>query len=88
MEENRTYWRTWAALMGLLGLTVAVTGLAITEHSAFLNLLIASVKAVLVLLFFMHLRREGKFVKFMLLVTLAAFAGIIILTFSDVWFRG
>jgi cytochrome c oxidase subunit IV len=88
MEENKTYWITWAALMSLLALTVAVARLEFTTGSDFLNLLIATVKAVLVLMFFMQLRREGRFLKVMLLVTLACFAAIIILTFSDVWFRG
>jgi cytochrome c oxidase subunit IV len=88
MEENKTYWITWAALMALLALTVAVARLEFTTGSDFLNLLIATVKAVLVLMFFMQLRREGRFLKVMLLVTLACFAAIIILTFSDVWFRG
>jgi cytochrome c oxidase subunit IV len=88
MEGNRTYWLTWAALMGLLALTIAVTGFKVSAGSGLINLLIATVKAVLVLLFFMHLRREGRFLKVMLLVTLAALAAIIILTFSDVWYRG
>jgi cytochrome c oxidase subunit 4 len=88
MEGNRTYWLTWAALMGLLALTIAVAGFKVSAGSGLINLLIATVKAVLVLLFFMHLKREGRFLKVMLLVTLAAFAAIIILTFSDVWYRG
>ena len=41
----------------------------------------------LVLLFFMHLRSEGRFLKIMLGTALGALTLIIILTFSDVWFR-
>jgi len=77
----------WAALIGLLGLTIAVAKLHVTSWSVVLNLLIATGKAALVLVFFMHLRSESRFVKVMLGVTVAALTVIIILTFSDVWFR-
>ena len=61
--------------------------LHVTSYSVVLNLLIATGKATLVLFFFMQLRSESRFVKVMLGVTLAALTAIIILTFSDVWFR-
>ena len=64
-----------------------VTRLHITSLSVVINLLIATAKAALVLMFFMHLREEGRFLKIMLGVALAALTVIIILTFSDVWFR-
>jgi cytochrome c oxidase subunit 4 len=77
----------WAALIALLALTIAVARLHLTSYSVVLNLLIATGKATLVLFFFMQLRSESRFVKVMLGVTLAALTAIIILTFSDVWFR-
>ena len=77
----------WAALIVLLGLTIAVAKVHVTRFSVVINLLIATGKAALVLLFFMHLRSESRFVKIMLGVTVAALTVIIILTFSDVWFR-
>jgi cytochrome c oxidase subunit 4 len=52
-----------------------------------INLFIATLKAGLVLAFFMHLKYEGRFLKGMLLLTLAALTCIIALTFSDVWYR-
>lgn len=77
----------WAALVALLGLTIAVARVHFTRFSVVLNLLIATGKAALVLLFFMHLKSESRFVKIMLGVTVVALTAIIILTFSDVWFR-
>ncbi len=81
------YARVWAALMVLLALTIAVAKFKFTSYSVVLNLLISTLKAALVLLFFMHLRYEGTFLKVMLLTALSALTLIIVLTFSDVWFR-
>ncbi len=77
----------WAALLLLLAATIAVAKLHVTSFSVVINLLIASAKALLVLLFFMHLRYESKFLKVMLGVAVGALTLIIVLTFSDVWFR-
>jgi len=85
--SSGAYGAVWAALLVLLGATIAVARLHVTSFSVVINLAIATTKAVLVLLFFMHLRSEGKFLKIMLGVALAALTAIIILTFSDVWFR-
>jgi hypothetical protein len=46
----------WAALLALLGLTIAVARLHFIRGSVIVNLLIATAKAALVLLFFMQLR--------------------------------
>ncbi len=78
----------WAALLVLLGLTIAVARIRFASWGVVLNLAIATAKAGLVLLFFMQLRSEGRFLKVMLGMALAALTLIIVLTFSDVWFRG
>ncbi len=83
----RGYGGVWAALLVLLGLTIAVARLQVTSFSVAINLLIATAKASLVLVFFMHLRDEGKFLKIMLGVTLLLLTAIITLTFSDVLLR-
>jgi cytochrome c oxidase subunit IV len=87
VASARTYVAVWAALLVFLGLTIAVARLQVTSYSVVINLCIATVKAALVLLFFMHLRSEGRFLKIMLGTTLAALTLTIVLTFSDVWFR-
>lgn len=87
LSPTRTYVAVWAALLVFLGLTIAVAKGHLVRFGAAANLLIATVKAGLVLTFFMHLRSEGRFLKIMLAVALAALTAIIALTFSDVLFR-
>lgn len=87
VASTRTYVGAWAALLVLLALTIAVARLRVASFGVALNLIIATAKAGLVLVFFMHLRSEGRFLKIMLSVTVAALTLIILLTFSDVLFR-
>ena len=82
-----TYVLVWGALLILLGITIAVAKMHFSSYSVLINLLIASVKAGLVLMFFMHLKYEGKFLKGLVLLTISALALIIALTFSDIWYR-
>ena len=77
----------WLALLILTGLTVAVAGINFGALTVATALVIASVKAYLVLSVFMHLRSEGKV--FTVFVLVAAFFLIIsfILLFSDYSFH-
>jgi cytochrome c oxidase subunit 4 len=83
----RTYIFVWIALLVLLGLTIAVAKVYYFRYSVLINLGIATIKAVLVLIFFMHLKYEGRFLKGLVFLTLLVLTSIIALTFSDVWFR-
>ncbi len=84
----RTYVFVWVALLALLAATVAVAkGQLLAQYSVLGSLFIASVKAGLVLTFFMHLKYEPRFIKWMLFLALLALTAIIGLTFSDVWYR-
>jgi cytochrome c oxidase subunit 4 len=87
LAPTRTYVAVWAALLGLLGLTIVVARIHVAPFGAAANLLIATVKAGLVLAFFMHLGSEGRFLKIMLGVAISALTIIIMLTFSDVLLR-
>jgi cytochrome c oxidase subunit IV len=83
-----TYTAVWLALLILLAATVLVARFQLLERYSVLgSLVIASIKTGLVLFFFMHLRYEGRFVKAMLTLTLAALTFLIGLTFIDVWYR-
>lgn len=78
----------WTALLALLVLTVAVAKLSLmSNYSVLGSLFIATIKAGLVLIYFMHLRHEGRVVKGMLLLAVAALFFIIALTFADIWYR-
>jgi cytochrome c oxidase subunit 4 len=87
LAPTGTYVAVWAALLFFLGLTIVVAKVRLAPFGAAANLLIATIKAGLVLTVFMHLRSEGRFLKIMLGVALAALTLIIMLTFSDVLFR-
>lgn len=85
--EDRTYVLVWLALMGLLALTFFVARMEIPRFGSMANILISSVKAVIVLGYFMHLRKEGWLLKSTLALTILILTFVIMLTFSDVWFR-
>jgi cytochrome c oxidase subunit 4 len=87
IKSYRTYVYVWVALLLLLAATIYVARVNFTSFSVVINLFIATLKAGLVLAFFMHLKYEGRFLKGMLLLTLTALTCIIALTFSDVWYR-
>jgi cytochrome c oxidase subunit 4 len=84
-----TYLVVWLALLVLLAATITIARMhLLVKYSVLAPLIIASIKAGLVLAFFMHLRHEGKFLKIMLLVAVATLTVFIALTFTDVWYRG
>lgn len=77
----------WLFLLGLTSLTVAVAGIDLGQFTLSAALLIACVKAYLVLTIFMHVKFED-----MLFKVFIAIAGIILLmvfvfTAFDVFFR-
>ena len=75
--SKRTYIVIWAVLMILIGLTAGVSFINLGEFSGPVALAIASVKALLVALFFMHLRYEHQ--KMTWVVALAGFFWLSIL---------
>ncbi len=81
------YVLVWLGLLALTGLTVAVAGINIGGSTIATALIIASVKAYLVLTIFMHLQSESKV--FRVFVLVAGFFLIIsfILLFSDYSFQ-
>ena len=55
---RKTYFIVWAALMSLMVLTAFLSTINLGDWSTVVALSIAAAKALLVLLFFMHLRYE------------------------------
>jgi cytochrome c oxidase subunit IV len=88
LASTRTYIIVWLALLLLLAVTVAISRMQLLlKFSVLGSLFIASIKAGLVLTFFMHLNHEGLFLKSMLMITVFALTLLIGLTFADVWLR-
>lgn len=77
----------WAALLALTWLTVKVAGMHLRGVSAGAPFLIASVKASLVLAFFMHLKYEGWFTRLMIGISIAVMAVTAVLVYMDVAYR-
>ena len=82
-----TYILVWAALMVLTGLTVAASYVHLGMMNVVVALLIASAKASLVALFFMHLRHESRLVWGFALTPVFFLVLIIAGTLSDTLFR-
>lgn len=77
----------WACLLVLTGLTIWVAGLHLGNYSTLGAMVVATAKAAMVLYFFMHLKYEPPVFKIMALVTIATLTVIILMTFTDIWFR-
>ena len=81
------YVLTWVALLILTAVTVTVAGMQLGRFSAVTAILIAAIKASLVLYLFMHLKYENKLFRTMVFLTLATFVVFIGITFLDILFR-
>lgn len=85
---TRTYYLVFLALMVLLALTVGASFINLGPLNELVALLIAATKAVLVILFFMHVRYSSRVTW---LFAAAGFVWLLILvcwTFSDYLSRG
>jgi len=83
----RTYIVVWGALIVLTAVTVAVSYVHLGLMNVVVALLIASAKASLVALFFMHLRYESRLVWGFALTPIFFLVLIIAGTLSDTLFR-
>jgi len=83
----RTYIVVWGALIVLTVVTVSVSYVSLGLMNVVVALLIASVKASLVALFFMHLRYESRLVWGFALTPIFFLVLIIAGTLSDTLFR-
>lgn len=74
-------------LLTLTGLTIGMSYVDLGRYNVPLTLTIASTKATLVLLFFMHLKFEGPAIRYSLIGTIGFLAVMIGFTFWDVAYR-
>ena len=77
----------WAALLGLTWLTVGLSGTGLGSFVIVASFLIASVKAFLVVDYFMHLKYESGFFKYILLIVLGTVVVVVWLVYQDVAYR-
>ena len=77
----------WLGLLAFTALTVWVARHNIGFSHVWGSLAIASAKAGLVITFFMHMRYEGRLLRWLLFITLGILAIFIGFTFFDVLYR-
>jgi cytochrome c oxidase subunit 4 len=83
----RVYAMVLVTLLSLTFLTIYVAHFHLGSLSIAVALLIACVKATLVLAYFMHLKFDYLIFKVMVAAVILLFASFILLTFVDYWFR-
>jgi cytochrome c oxidase subunit 4 len=83
----RTYWIVFIALMVLLGLTVGAAELERGPFSIALAIAIAVVKAVLILLFFMHVKYSSRLIWLFAGASFLWFGIMLLFVFSDLLTR-
>jgi cytochrome c oxidase subunit 4 len=86
--SRQFYYRVFAALLILTAATVGVAFLDLGPMNAVMALVIATVKASLVVLFFMHVRYGSRFVAICLGAGLFWLVLLLTLTMSDYLTRG
>jgi len=79
--------KIWIVLLLLTWITITVAYLDFGNLAVAVALLIATVKAGVVLAYYMHLKFDSKIITLFLLITMAVFASFIILTFFDYAYR-
>ena len=89
-EHAQPYRHLVAVLLGLLVLTavtVAVSRVNLGALNVWMAILIAAMKSSLVLLFFMHLKYEGRFIRTTFLATIFTLGVLISFLFWDISYR-
>jgi cytochrome c oxidase subunit 4 len=87
MTAYKRYLAVWAALIVMTAVTVGVSYLDLGLWNASVALVVASFKALLVALYFMHLRHEIKLVLAFAIFPLLILGLIIVGTLTDTMYR-
>jgi len=77
----------WASLLALTCLTVLITRIELGGYKVLGALTIACLKSGLVIAFFMHMKYEGRLLRWLLFLALLTLAIFIGFTFFDVLYR-
>ncbi|MCR4418469.1 MAG: cytochrome C oxidase subunit IV family protein [Ignavibacteria bacterium] len=78
-----TYIFVWLTLIALTALTVTAASFDLGNFSIVVALVIASIKGLLVLLVFMHLRFDDRMFRIFVFVAFLTLTIFLVLTFSD-----
>ena len=83
----KLYVTVWLTLVALTCITVGVSYLDMRSAAITAAVMIASVKAVLVMLYFMHIRYDKPIIAYMVVVAAVIYAVFFVLTMSDYLYR-
>ena len=83
----RTFFLILLALVVLTLASVGITSIELGEYTVAGALLFATVKTLLVLTYFMHLKYDKPYIKLMVAFVFAVFVVTIIITFLDYLYR-
>ena len=84
-----TYVLVWVTLVILTGMTLSAAGMELGGWTVLIALAIAGTKSGLILNYFMHLKSERLLIfKIIIPLVMVVFLVFILLTFSDLAFRG
>jgi len=87
ISSYQSHGKVLIALLALTTLSVMVTWMDLGVFTIAVALTVASVKAFIVLTWFMHLKFENIFLRGMVIGVFALFTIILIITFIDYFFR-
>jgi cytochrome c oxidase subunit IV len=87
INDYPLYAKVLIGLLVLTSLTILIPWLDLTGFTVLIALVIASTKAGIVMTYFMHLQFEYILIKIFVVMVLAIYGSVIVLTFSDYIFR-
>ncbi len=87
ITPTKVYFYVWLTLVFLTAVTVGVSYVNMHKFTVFTAMLVATVKVMLVVLFFMHLIYEKVVYWLMILAVLLTYGIFVFLTFADYYFR-
>lgn len=82
-----SYILVWLGLLGLTAITVTLAGINLGSLALIVALVIATVKSMLVVNYFMHIKFDTMIFKIFVAICIIIFLTMIILTFFDYTFR-
>jgi cytochrome c oxidase subunit 4 len=88
LVSKRVYYTVFSTLMALTGITVAVAYIDLGPINAIAAIVIACVKAMIVVLYFMHVKFGTRLVKLTVVAGLYWMGILLTLTLSDYLTRG
>ena len=87
ITDYRSYAWVLIALLILTTITITVTWIDLSALTVLVALIIASIKAVIVLAYFMHLKFDNKLFAVFVVMVLLIYTLVILLTFFDYMMR-